>query len=245
MARLTALLLSIAVAALAQTSPTHMPEVVLDRATSDIFPESWRTPKIDAAAEPLDEAARALCREAVEKALAKYPSAVLDANLKKVYVLGGLRYSGVSTAGTRSKSAVYVVRKSSYSAAQVEGIFHAEFSSILLKNFPSYLDQSSWQQLNPPGFMYRNSGVQAIKDKKASLKYNDALLEEGFLNEYSKASIEEDFNSYAGRLFEGHGQMWGAMKKFPKVKAKADLTIAFYSKLDARFTHEFFQILCP
>ena len=59
------------------------PEIIVDRAASDIFPESWLTAKISAKAEPLDKEEQPRGRQIVEKALAKCPAAVLGANLKK------------------------------------------------------------------------------------------------------------------------------------------------------------------
>ena len=232
--------------ALAQSPPSARsgrPEIVVDRATSDIFPESWLTAKVNAKAEPLGKEEQQRCREIVEKALAKYPAAVLHKNLQNVYVVGRLSYSGVFAGGSNSRSDVYVVSNDKCSPAEMEKNVHAEFSSILLRNYPKHLDQVAWQQINPPDFSYRGSGVQAIKSKQASLSFSDALHEEGFLNEYAKASVEEDFNSYAARLLMGHAALWSAIEKYAKVKAKAELTIAFYGKLDASFTKEFFLSL--
>lgn len=158
-------------------------------------------------------------------------------------MVGRLEYSGVPTGGTNSRNAVHVVSKAKYSSAQIEKNFHAEFSSILLRNFPSRLDQDAWQKINPPDFSYRGSGVQAIRNRQASLSLSDALHQEGFVNEYAKASLEEDFNSQAGRLFTGDAGLWSAIAKYPKVQAKADLAVAFYGKLDASFTKEFFLSL--
>ncbi|MCP5559975.1 MAG: hypothetical protein H7A55_19675 [Verrucomicrobiaceae bacterium] len=219
------------------------PQIIVDRAAPDIFPESWRTPKINAQAEELSAERQPQCRDLIERALAKYPTGVLRANLKKVYGLGSLQYSAVPTGGTNSRTAVYLVSKDRYSLTAIEEIFHAEFSSILLRNFPHHLDSVAWQQLNPPGFHYRGSGVQAIKTQQASQRLRAALHEEGFLNEYGKASPEEDFNSFAGRLFLGDPALWNAIEHYPKVKAKAELAIAFYHKLDATFTHPFFLSL--
>lgn len=223
--------------------PSSRPEIIVDRATSDIFPESWLTTKVSARAEPATGEEQQRGREIVDQALARYPEAVLSANLKKVYVVGQLEYSGVATGGTNSRNAVYVVSKARYSAAQIEGIFHAEFSSILLRNAPSYLDKAAWQQINPPDFTYLGSGVQAVKNQRASLRLSEAAHEEGFLHDYSKASPEEDFNSYAARLFMGDAALWSTMEKYPKVKAKADLTIAFYGKLETSFSREYFLSL--
>ena len=226
--------------ALAQSPGRLGPEIVVDDASSAIFPADWLNPKTNPKAELVDEKEKQPCKEILNKALAKYPAAVLSANLKKVYVLGRLEYSGVTTGGTNSRNAVYVVKNDKYSWVRFEGNFHAEFSSILFRNFPQHLDQAGWQKINPPDFSYRGTGVQAIKDQQASLHLKDSLHEEGFLHEYGKASIEEDFNSYAGRLFHGDAGLWRAIEQFPKVKAKADLAMAFYAKLDASFTRELF-----
>lgn len=246
----TALALLIAIAAvtpaLAQSTTavqSGSPEMIMDRAASDIFPESWLTAKISAKAEPLDKEEQPRGREIVERALAKYPAAVLGANLKKIHVVGRLEYSGVPTGGTNSRNAVYVVSQAKYSSVQIEKNFHAEFSSILLRNFPKHLDEAAWRKINPADFSYRGSGVQAIRSKQASLNPSDALHEEGFVNEYAKASLEEDFNSQAGRLFVGDAGLWSAIAKYPRVRAKADLVIAFYGKLDVSFTKEFFLSL--
>src|SRR5262249_17526214 len=155
---------------------------------------------IEAHAELLPEPDRPVCREIVQKAMAKYPAGVLDANLKKVYVVSRVGYHGVIAGGTNSRNAVYLVKNEKFTLQRLEEYFHAECSSILLRNHAAFLDQSAWQQNNPEGFAYRGTGVKAIKDKQASLRLTDELHAEGFLNEYGKASIEEDFNSFAGRL---------------------------------------------
>ena len=241
-----ALLLCASLSAQVPDAPRHpATAIIVDQAGPEIFPESWRTARINASAEPLAAEARGRSIELVQHALAKYPAAVLTAHLKAVYVLGGLKYSGVSAGGTNSRSAVYLVNNAKSSPENFERIFHAEFSSILLRNFPGHLDRAAWQKINPPGFVYRGSGVQSIRSKQAGLQLSDALHAEGFLNEYGQSSVEEDFNGYASRLLLSDADLWAAIRRFPGVKAKADLVIAFYGKLDAVFTPEWFRALGP
>lgn len=217
-------------------------QIIVDRATADIFPENWRSPKVNAKAELLEPEEQARCKEIVDKVLSKYPLAVLNRNLQKVYVLGRLEFSGIAAAGSNLGGVVYVVGRK-YSAAQIEDLFHAEFSSILLRNFPKDLDQMAWHQANPPSFKYLGNGVQAVKEKKASVRSSEAAHEEGFMHDYAKASLEEDFNTIASRLLMGDPVLWKAIEKHPRLKAKAELTMAFYQKLDASFTREFFASL--
>ncbi|MEN3940282.1 hypothetical protein WJU23_03230 [Prosthecobacter sp. SYSU 5D2] len=216
-------------------------EVIVDRADSKIFPEAWLNPKTNPSAQLLPESDQARCRALILQALAAYPSEVLEENLKKVHVVGSLRYSGVSTGGTNSRGTVYVVSNEKYTTAQFERIFHAEFSSILFRNHARHFDPAAWQQLNPQGFVYGGSGVKAVKAKKASTRINPGLHPEGFLHSYGTASIEEDFNSFAALLFMGDPAFWSAIENYPKIKAKAGHVAAFYQKIHPSFTLDFFK----
>lgn len=223
--------------------PVSAPEIVLNQASADIFPESWRTPKVDAKAELLAETELERCRAIVDRTLAKYPAGLLTATLKKLYCLGRLEYSGAVTGGTRSRSAVYVVCKPSYASTDVERIIHAEYSSVLFQQFPQHFDAKAWSAVNPAGFNYLGGGVQAVKAGLASRRSDEAMREAGFIQEYAKASIEEDFNCHVASLFMGDAWYWQAVEKHPKLKAKCELVIAFYSKVHASLTKGWFQAL--
>jgi hypothetical protein len=179
----------------------------------------------------------------VARTLAKYPADVLRKHLRQVYVVGRLAYSGVPTGGTNSRSAVYLANSGKASDAVLEGIFHAEFSSILLRNLPQHLDTKRWREINPPDFRYLSSGVQAIKQGQASRRLDAGLQKAGFLHAYAQASLEEDFNSIAARLLMGDEELWRAVAQFPKVKEKTDLVMAFYGRLHVQFTQSWFEAL--
>jgi len=215
--------------------------VILDQAHAEIFPGQWRMPPVSARATVLGEDQWERSKAVVERALAKYPAGVLGDNLQKVHVVGRLEYSGVATGGTNSRRAVYLANNGRYGSDAIESVFHAEFSSILLRNFPRHLDQKAWQQINPPDFKYLGSGVQAIKQGRAGQRPDDELHRDGFVVEYAKSNLENDFNSIACRLFMGDEDFWRAAERHSKVMAKVRLVIAFYSKLDASFTMDRFQ----
>lgn len=217
--------------------------IILDQAQPDIFPKSWLTTRTNAKAELLPQDQRPRSLTLLQRALAKYPASVLKDNLRKVHVLGRLEYSGVPTGGTNSRTVVYVVNNGDarYTDRAIEGIFHAEFSSILLRNHPQFLDKDQWQQLNPHGFTYLGTGgVNAIKQQKASQKLDALMHAEGFLHQYAKADFEDDFNSLAARLLVGDADLWRLINEHPKLQAKAALVIDFYHKLDPAFTRERF-----
>ncbi len=231
---------SVALAEASESKQSVAPEIVLDQTSVDIFPESWRTAKVDAKAEPLADADKARSRMLVQRALKVYPPTLLNKYLKKIYVVGGLQYSGVATAGTRSASSVYLVVNDRYTSELAEKNLHAEFSSILFLKCPQYFDQVAWCSVNPPAFTYHGGGVRAVKAGQASNRFKESLHEIGFLHDYGQASVEEDFNSYAARLLVGDDALWNAIERYPKVQTKAELAMGFYFKLDPTFSKEFF-----
>ena len=240
------LILCLNIVALLQAAPEEKwsgPVVSLNAAGPEIFPKSWLSTSVNAQATILDEGLRERSDRLVARALGKYPAAVLRTHLQRVYVVGRLAYSGVPTGGTNSRTAVYLASSVKTSDAVLEGIFHAEFSSILLRNLPQHLDMKRWQELNPPDFHYLGSGVQAIKQQKASRQMDANLQKDGFLHAYAQASLEEDFNSIASRLLMGDAAFWNAVDQFPKIKEKTELVMAFYARLDAQFTRAWFEAL--
>ncbi len=181
-------------------------------------------------------------------ALKKYPPQVLQAELKSVYVLAELRYSGVITSGTNSRTSVYLKIgdvKKGFTDAHIEGVFHAEFSSILLRNHTQHLDKDTWNAVNPPGFKYLGNGVDAVRQKVAGTVLRDELHEAGFLVEYAQSTLENDLNGFAKMLFNGQAELWKVAARFPKIRRKLDLTLAFYQKIDASFSEAFFRSLVP
>jgi hypothetical protein len=218
-------------------------EIILDQASSEIFPESWRGGKVAAKAEPLLDSQTQRLEAIIERALAKYPADLLSSTLTRVYGLGQLEYRGIVTGGTRSASAIYIVCKPHFSDEAVERNIHAEYSSILFRKFEKDFDVQRWEMENPSGFHYLGSGSAAVKAGLASVGLDESLHPSGFLTQYSKASLEEDFNAHAARLFTGDSTYWRAIANSPKLKAKSMLVIGFYTKVHREFTEENFRRL--
>lgn len=223
--------------------PAQATKIVTDQATAEIFPASWRGGKVNATAVLLAEPEAARFRTLARRALDKYPPGLTARTLKAVYGLARLEYSGVQTGGTRSGDAIYGVCKPNVSEADTERILHAEYSSLLYLRFASSFDTAAWHKANPEGFQYLGSGVAAVRAGKASTQLKPALYEQGFLSEYAQAGVEEDFNTHAGRLMMGDPAYWQAVEKHPRLKAKAELAMRFYGKVDAGFQEAAFATL--
>jgi hypothetical protein len=219
------------------------PVRMVTSADKEIFPDSWLTVRIAASGEELAQEEVNRTARVVAAAARKYPAEVLAANLGTVYILRRLVYFGVATGGTNSRRDIYLANdgvRLGYTDQALENAFHAEFSSILLRNFPNYLDTAAWSKANPPGFSYLGTGVEAIKDAKAGLVTTEASLADGFVYEYAKSSLENDFNALAKRLFNGDARFWGAAGQYSGLSNKTDLATAFYQRLHPALTGEYF-----
>jgi hypothetical protein len=120
---------------------------------------------------------------------------------------------------------------------------HHEFSSILYYKYQNLFSQDAWVSANSSGFSYGNGGVAAIVSGSANEDLDDTFLQQGVLNSYGQAAIEEDFNEFAQFLFLGDKGIWQAAVKYPNIKKKIDLFITFYHTIDRSFTEEFFRKL--
>lgn len=220
------------------------PVRVMTSSSVMIFPEPWHDAPVLARGRALPEAQSERVRAILDRALKKYPMQVLQSHLDAVYVLDELRYYGVTTSGTNSRIRVYLnigSEKAGYTEAHIEGVFHAEFSSILLRENPEFLDEAAWEALNPPGFKYLGNGVEAVKQKKAGQRLTETLHDQGFLIEYSQSTLENDLNGFAARLFTGDPRLWTIAEKHPKIRRKLELAIEFYQHLDATLDEAFFK----
>ncbi len=209
-----------------------------------IFPKRWRSAPFNAQAEMLQEHEVERSRNILNKAIEKYPYLVLKMNLGLICILHRLEFSEITASGTNSRRHVYIANRGlnrGFTDSWVEGTFHAEFSSILLRNFFRYFDKESWERVNQNSFKYGKSGVEAIKRNEGRKTFDASLHEEGFLYEYAKSTLENDFNSIAAQLFLGDVRYWQIVGQYPRIKEKTDLVIAFYHNIDPEFDESFFR----
>ncbi len=212
----------------------------------EMFPESWRGGNINAKATALNEAEYERGKTIVATALEKYPLAVLTKHIKKIYVLDEINFYGLRYGGTNSTDAVYITNRGmekGYTDQYVERLFHAEFSSILLRNLSYYLNKTTWLGCNATSFTYGGSGSEAIRTNKTDEDFDEALNEQGILNQYATSNFENDVNSFAKNIFTPNNHFWKTVKKYPRLQCKLELIIGFYTQIDPSFTENFFRKL--
>ena len=198
------------------------------------FPEYWQNREINPQAESLKKKYFKNTLSVIEKAISKYPASFLNKNLKKVYVFHSLKFYGISYGGSNSRARVYLTsagRSSGYTDEYIEMSFHHELSSILLRNHKTQFSEDKWKACNEPSFQYGKGGVNAIKENKASLSGAEKYYQKGFLNQYGKSALEEDFNTYAGEYFVNQDSLEELAKSYPTIQCKLSILKNFYKDI--------------
>ncbi|MCB1193873.1 MAG: hypothetical protein H7A23_09935 [Leptospiraceae bacterium] len=212
---------------------------------SYMFPDSWNQHPIHASAKPLKKNRVKHHLKIIKVAMNKYPRELLRKHLRKIYLLDSIHFYGLRYGGTNSTDTLYLTNngaKEGYTDKYLEGAFHHELSSILLRENENLLNSRYWHLSNPPDFHYGEGGAAALKNGKSGLKLEEKYFKMGLLCEYSMASIEEDFNVYAQELFTDNN-IFNIAGKHPRVRNKLSIMINFYNKLDSRYTEKaFYQI---
>lgn len=216
------------------------------RYSLSIFPSSWQTAPVSAAGTPIDASEINRSKMVIARALNKYPVATLQANLKKIYFLKSMEFFAVGYGGTNSTDVLYLTNdavENGYTDAYIEQSFHHEFSSILLRNYTSWLDTIAWKKANIPGFDYNDpeAGVGAIRNNESSQTLDSALCKKGFLTQYAYSGLENDVNTIAQNLFMPEADFWAYADNYPRIRQKVKLLIAFYNKIDPAFTETYFR----
>jgi hypothetical protein len=155
-----------------------------------------------------------------------------------------MSFFGLEYGGTYHKKKVYITNdgvEKGYSNEYIEGTFHHEFSSILLIRNRKYFDMKAWHAANPADFEYGDGGLAALQTANASLQLDTTLFDKGFLNLYSMASEEEDFNCYAEYLFLSDDGFWAAWEHHKSIRRKTEVIISFLEQLDPQYTLEYFK----
>ncbi len=212
----------------------------------NIFPDSWRTAAINANGSPIDASEVERTRNVAIKALSKYPAPMLTANLKAVYFLKEMQFFNTPFGGTNSADNLYLTSNGislGYTNDYLEQTFYHEFSSILFRNHPGYLDTAAWNKANEPGFIYNDpaEGVGAIQNHQSSQDIDTILCNKGILTQYALSAMENDLNTLAQNLFCPKQGFWKAVDKYPRLKIKVKLLIDFYGRFNPAYRENYFR----
>lgn len=159
--------------------------------------------------------------------------------MRKIYLLGKLRFNGEIFFGTNSRYDLYMALDNN---DEIERSFHHEFSSILFRNYPSYKMQEKWKRQSPE--LLSTTSAKAMKAGYYSTEYDPALMEKGYISPYALSNWENDFNLFAEELFCGGKTFWTLTDKYPRQMQKTKLIIQFYNeKIWGGFDETYFRYL--
>jgi len=169
----------------------------------------------------------------VENFLSKYPREVIRKNLSALFLLGTLEFNGKSYGGTYIDSAIYISTGAwfRYSDSSLLGSMHAEFSSILFHKYE--FPKQEWETVNKPSWRYLGSGFDML-GRREIYDQTDELRQNGFLQGYSQASLEEDFNVFVEWTFTKPDRLRKLGSQYERIRKKYQLVIEFYKSIDPK-----------
>ena len=215
--------------------------------STSIFPIEWQRSPISAEGVPIDQQEIERSQAITINALKKYPEELLRLNLRSVYWLKKMSFYDVGYGGTNSNNALYLTNDGTamgYSNTYLEQTFHHEFSSILFRNYPSLFDTVAWKAFNENvDYNDPEDGVGAIRNNASSQDLDTLLCKRGMLTQYALSSLENDLNTFAQNIFSPSPGFWQIVDRFPRVREKTRLLIAFYKKINVMFSEKYFRIL--
>ncbi len=187
-----------------------------------------KSPPINAQGEQLsdDEILRIL--PVIKEFLSVYSKDVIAKNLKVIYLTKKLFLYGKSFGASYGGKALYIKSEGIYKGFTNEfllGTMHAEFSSILMKNYS--FPENAWKSINPSNFQYVGNGRDML-GTGSSYSQTPELLTKGLICEYAQASVEEDFNMMVYWLFTKPNELKALAKKYPIINSKMRIVIDFY-----------------
>jgi hypothetical protein len=199
------------------------------------FPTSWYAAPVRARTSAVSRRGASRVSGAVRAFLSKYPSGVVDHNLKEIYVFGELQFYGKEFGATYSAEKIYIryndTRFGDWPALAARQMHH-EFSSVLMSKH--HFPKSEW--------VSKNKGVYVSKDKGRDMlstlgrDEHTYLFKKGFLTSYGQADFENDVNIYAEYVFVFPNKLDRLGKKYSAVAAKTKIIRNFYCGISKGFS---------
>jgi hypothetical protein len=206
----------------------------LDIAT--YFPAEWKDPSLKLAADGIEVSEVTRLIPLIRQFLEAHPSEVVRTDLEHIYLLRRLSFRNKAYGSTYREKSMYITCdgvENRYDDAFMLRRLHSEFSSILMVNhtFPT----NSWSQLNPAGFRYSDNAFGMI-DNPSRFDSTDRCCSEGFLVNYCRSSLENDFNIISAWLFTKKSELNNLAQQHNRLQQKQALAEQFYRSLSGQYS---------
>lgn len=157
-------------------------------------------------------------------------SEFIRTNVPRIILLQNLRLNGTGVGGLSNGQEIIVNIKycpQSDLRRIYLAVLNHEMSSCVMQKAAVY-KLFLWRQV---GLIYNYSKqffLECLRNSDFAFNVNEYLLENGFLSNYSLTSTENDFNTYAERLFTRDPVIMGNGMRYKKVKEKLQLLKQIY-----------------
>lgn len=168
------------------------------------------------------------CLGAVVTAFKAYPSGLVSSLVRQVALADMIHAWSIRIGGFHAPGLVAIncERAAENSTFDIDSV-HTELAALMLAR--AGLDEAAWRAFNPPRFRYGD--VTSYKDELRDPDSRDgdaALHGNGFVARLGLTGIENDFQTYAERLF-GHPEALATLlHQQPAMRGKARLVMALY-----------------
>lgn len=203
--------------------------------TNVYFPKEWMEPSLDLNAGEMDVVEVTRLLPLIRTFLTQHPTELVRNELEGIYLLKALSFRGKAYGSTHADKGMYIVSTGitdRYSDEFMLCRLHSEFSSILLEHHVFPADR--WNQIHPDGFVYSGTGFEMV-DNPSCYDSTDRSCSDGFLVNYCRSSMQNDFNIVSSWLFTKKDKLDALSQKYPKIRQKQVLAEQFYQSLSTKY----------
>lgn len=163
--------------------------------------------------------------------LRSYNKEIIRDNISSINIVTNLRLSGIEVSGVSNGRDIYLnlsnYNSYNYKINLYKETLHHEFSSNIFKN-SSFFTRKKWKYISnaydySPEFM-----LKCLNDPKFASASSVNILFLGYLDNYSITNEENDFNSYAEKLFMNNSEIFKKADKYENVRKKLNLLKIMY-----------------
>jgi hypothetical protein len=174
--------------------------------------------------------------DGIEASLALYPPGFVSKLVQGIFIAGDIRVNAGLSGGFTGPTWFVLAAPES---AGTEGIrtiglvgVHHELSSFVLRKANAL---AAWTAFTPENWTFATTREEALSRGEAA----DPAPETGFLSAYAATTAENDFNTYAERIFTEPEPLVALACKHALIKKKLLFVLHTYVTLDARMEQVF------
>jgi len=168
--------------------------------------------------------------DGIEESLTVYPPGFVAKLVRGLFVCGDLLVDGKLAGGATGAAWFVLAAPESLGGEGIRltagvGVHH-ELSSFVLRR-PNVL--ARWMALEPPDWKFTTTLAEALQKDSAV----DPPPETGFLSAYGSSTAENDFNTYAERMFTQPESLRRMACEYEAIATKLSFIVQAYAEVDA------------